>query len=111
MLTDVCDPRHLVTAEPFCVSKRPRLPAYSPPQPMPQTPSVGLVALVVDDLLLNRVLLAGALRRLGHDVVQSADGPDALRQLERREFAVVFLDWDLPGLGGDEVATLIRARP
>ncbi|MBC8009799.1 MAG: response regulator, partial [Burkholderiales bacterium] len=78
---------------------------------MPQTLSAGPVALVVDDLLLNRVLLAGALRRLGYAVVQSADGHDALRQLERREFEVVFLDWDLPGLGGDEVAALIRARP
>ena len=78
---------------------------------MPQPPPAGQVALVVDDLLLNRVLLAGALRRLGYEVVQSADGPDALRQLGRREFAVVFLDWDLPGLGGDEVAALIRERP
>lgn len=73
--------------------------------------SAAPVVLVVDDLLLNRVLLAAALRRLGYAVTQAADGHEALRHLRQNEFAVVFLDWDLPGLGGDELAAFIRARP
>lgn len=78
---------------------------------MPPPLSAAPVALVVDDLLLNRVLLAAALRRLGYAVTQAADGHEALRHLRQSEFAVVFLDWDLPGLGGDELAAFIRARP
>ncbi len=68
-------------------------------------------ALVVDDVLLNRVVLAVALRQLGYKVTQAVEGGEALRRLEETRFEVVFLDWDLPGLNGDEVAARILAKP
>lgn len=69
-------------------------------------------ALIVDDMLLNRVVLTAALQRLGYAVTQASDGGGAIAELERIRFVVVFLDWALPDVGGDEILDHIgRIRP
>ena len=57
-------------------------------------------------LELNEILL----ERDGHGVVVAASGAEALRALSKRAFDVVFLDEEMPGMSGVEVAKRIRAR-
>lgn len=68
-------------------------------------------ALVVDDVLLHRVVVAVALRQLGYQVTQAIDGEEALRRLNGANFDVVCLDWNMPGLNGDEIARRIATMP
>ena len=50
------------------------------------------------------------LAELGVNVVAAASGREALRWLLRREFAVILLDVNMPGMDGFETAALIRQR-
>lgn len=77
---------------------------------MSPSPSPALTALVVDDVLLDRVFAAVALRQLGYRVIQAVEGEEALRRLDKENFHLICLDWNLPGLSGDELARLILAR-
>ena len=67
--------------------------------------------LLVDDDPTKRFALKTILSPLGEDVVEASSGADALRQLLRREFAVVLLDVRMPIMDGYETAQLIRQRP
>ena len=66
--------------------------------------------LVVDDqpesLLAVEAILAG----LGENVVAARSGQEALLQMLKKDFTVVLLDVQMPGLDGFEVATLMRER-
>lgn len=66
--------------------------------------------LVVDDNPDKLVALKAALSSLGHEIVTAGSGPEALRWLLRRDFAVVLLDVNMPGMGGFETARLVRQR-
>jgi len=66
--------------------------------------------LVVDDDPTKRFALKTILAPLG-EVVEASSGADALRQLLRRDFAVVLLDVRMPIMDGFETAQLIRQRP
>ena len=67
--------------------------------------------LIVDDDPTKRFALKTVLAPLGEEVVEASSGADALRQLLRREFAVVLLDVRMPVMDGFETAQLIRQRP
>jgi two-component system sensor histidine kinase/response regulator len=75
----------------------------------PPEPAVSI--LIVDDDPTKRFALKTVLAPLGEEVVEASSGADALRQLLRREFAVVLLDVLMPGMDGFETAQLIRQRP
>ncbi len=64
--------------------------------------------LVVDDDEMNRDVLDRRLRRAGHRVVLSCDGPEALRRLGEGSFDLVVLDVMMPGMSGLEVLKTIR---
>ncbi|HVT73035.1 MAG TPA: ATP-binding protein [Lacunisphaera sp.] len=66
------------------------------------------VALVVDDEEYNRVVLIDLLESLGYRVVAAADGGTAVTLATEQEIDVAFLDYDLPGLSGLDVARTIR---
>ncbi len=66
--------------------------------------------LIVDDRPDKLVTLNAALSDLNHVIVVANSGPEALRWLLRRDFAVVLLDVNMPGMGGFETARLIRQR-
>jgi len=66
--------------------------------------------LVVDDDSNNLIALGAVLDGLGLGVTSARSGEEALRHLLRRNFAVILLDVNLPGLSGFETATLIRSR-
>jgi signal transduction histidine kinase/CheY-like chemotaxis protein/HPt (histidine-containing phosphotransfer) domain-containing protein len=76
------------------------------PLPPSRTP---LRALIVEDIDYNVVAMQAVLRKLDiqSDVVN--DGIAALARLQGSFYDVAFLDWNLPGLIGTEVASRYRA--
>ena len=67
--------------------------------------------LMVDDRVSNLIALEAILSPLGHELVQATSGEAALRELARRDFALILLDVQMPGLDGLQTATIIKARP
>jgi PAS domain S-box-containing protein len=66
--------------------------------------------LLVDDSPDKLIALEAALSDLGQNVVKAESGPEALRLVLKREFAVILLDINMPGMDGFETAALIRQR-
>lgn len=66
--------------------------------------------LVVDDVPANLVAMQAALAPLDREIVTATSGTDALRLLLEREFCLVLLDLQMPGMDGYETAALIRER-
>ena len=64
--------------------------------------------LVVDDLPEKLLVFQTVLEDLGQNLVLVRSGTDALREILQREFAVILLDVNMPGMDGFETATLIR---
>src|SRR5689334_534415 len=67
--------------------------------------------LLVDDVEANLVALEAALASLDCDVTCARSGNDALRELLKRDFAVMLLDVQMPEMDGFEVARLARENP
>jgi two-component system, sensor histidine kinase and response regulator len=66
--------------------------------------------LLVDDQPKNLVALKAVLEPLGHELVSASSGAEALRQLLRREFALILLDVQMPELDGFRTAAYIKQR-
>jgi len=84
-----------------------------PPAPAPPSPAADTITvLIVDD---ETALRNALLRYLGRRGIQGhgvADGADALRALEQREFQVIISDVRMPGMSGREfMERLRRDRP
>jgi signal transduction histidine kinase len=69
-----------------------------------------LPILVIDDVPANLVAMEIALAPLDREVVGVTSGMAALGQLLERDFSLVLLDVQMPGMNGFETATMIRAR-
>ncbi len=65
-------------------------------------------ALVVDDDLATRALVAGLVRNQGFTVTTAADGEEAWALFEKEPFPLVVTDWMMPRLTGVELAAKIR---
>ncbi len=66
--------------------------------------------LVVDDRPDKHVVFRAILEELDQNVYSATSGEEALRQVLQRDFAVILLDINMPGLDGLETAALIRSR-
>jgi PAS domain S-box-containing protein len=66
--------------------------------------------LMVDDRPENLIALEAILEPLGHELVRASSGEEALRQILRRDFAVILLDVQMPGMNGFETARLVKSR-
>jgi two-component system, sensor histidine kinase len=66
--------------------------------------------LVVDDKPENLLAVRVALGELEYHLVEAQSGREALRQLLQRDFALILLDVQMPGMSGLETARLIRSR-
>jgi signal transduction histidine kinase len=66
--------------------------------------------LLVDDRPDKLFVLDTLLEPLGQNVIAVRSGEDALKELLSREFAVILLDVNMPGMDGLETAALIRGR-
>lgn len=73
---------------------------------LPERPAV----LIVDDHESNLVALEAVLDRLAIHIVRAGSGREALARSADHEFAVILLDWQMPGLDGIETARLMRQR-
>lgn len=67
--------------------------------------------LAVEDDLVARRVLRQALEKLGHTVIEAADGEEALDVLARESVRVVVSDWLMPRRDGLQLCEAIRARP
>lgn len=66
--------------------------------------------LIVDDDAFHRATLGEMMAAQGHQVREAADGSSALEAVSEQHFSHIFLEVHLPGLGGIEMARLIRDR-
>ncbi|HVX86193.1 MAG TPA: response regulator [Phycisphaerae bacterium] len=66
--------------------------------------------LLVDDRADKLLALEAVLADMPLEIVRATSGRDALRCLLQREFAVILLDVNMPGMDGFETAQLIRQR-
>ena len=64
--------------------------------------------LIVDDLPEKLLVFDTVLGELKQNLVFARSGADALRQILRRDFAVILLDVNMPDMDGFETAALIR---
>jgi CheY-like chemotaxis protein len=65
--------------------------------------------LVVDDKEVNRNLLRQMLTRKGYDVMEAADGSEAIDVVQANEIDIVLMDVMMPGMNGYEAADKIKA--
>jgi two-component system, sensor histidine kinase and response regulator len=67
--------------------------------------------LLVDDQPEGLLALEVILGSLDQNLVKARSGREALRHVLARDFAVILLDVQMPGMDGYETAALIRERP
>jgi two-component system, chemotaxis family, chemotaxis protein CheY len=70
-------------------------------------------ALVVDDSRAVRMLLSKALRQIGYEVQEAANGREALEMIEDGNSGVelVLADWNMPEMNGLELLKRLRQNP
>src|SRR5688572_14283337 len=66
--------------------------------------------LIVDDLPEKLLVYKTVLEELGQNVIGVRSGAEALRQVLKKDFAVILLDVNMPDMDGFETAQLIRQR-
>ena len=84
--------------------------AGSPAGAQPGAAPRAMRILVADDEDVLRMLLVEALRDEGLEVVDAADGEDALRLATAERFDALVLDHRMPGLTGGEVYEQLKIR-
>jgi PAS domain S-box-containing protein len=70
--------------------------------------SKDLRILLVEDNMVNQAVAMGMLKKLGHAAEGSTDGKDALKRLSEADFDLVFMDVQMPIVGGIEATEMIR---
>ena len=78
-------------------------------QPATPSPSELRKVLLIDDDAASCRTLASALRSSGFEVTTALNGEEGLASLDANPPDVVLLDFEMPGLNGDEVCGRIRA--
>jgi diguanylate cyclase (GGDEF)-like protein len=64
----------------------------------------------VDDDLVSRMVLRGAVQAIGHDCLVAEDGDQAWRLIRACHPDVVITDWVMPGTDGLQLCRLIRGQ-
>ena len=89
--------------------------AGEPMAPFRLAPTCPVRALVVDDLSINRDILAQMLSALGCEVMTAASGAEALEIAQTTSIEIVFMDIRMPGMDGiattQALRTLLAAKP
>jgi CheY-like chemotaxis protein len=75
---------------------------------MPTGTGRKLKILVVDDEEIVRSCIRGLLTYEGHDVQIAVNAESALAIFQKDTFDVVFLDYSMPGMKGDELAAAMK---
>jgi CheY-like chemotaxis protein len=74
----------------------------------PRKRSQDMRILLVEDNMVNQAVAMGMLKKLGYAGQGATDGADALRLLSEEEFDLVFMDIQMPVMGGLEATQQIR---
>ena len=74
----------------------------------PRSPSTSLNVLFVDDQLCIRQLMRGLLRDAGLRAETASDGFDALAKFKAGQWDLVFTDYAMPGMNGEELAEELK---
>ena len=75
---------------------------------MGRAPASGQKILVADDDSTTRVAISGMLKKAGYSVAAVENGAEALRKIQKTNFALAFLDIWMPELTGLEVLAQVR---
>jgi len=67
--------------------------------------------IAVDDSVTMRQMVTFTLRQAGYEVVEAADGRDALTKIQSQRVDLVVTDLHMPNLDGIELIKRIRALP
>ena len=80
-------------------------------EPEPAAPTTEQVdILIVDDRAENLLALEAILEPLHQRLVRASSGEETLRRLLERDFALILLDVQMPGMNGFETARIIKSR-
>ncbi|MCB9915662.1 MAG: response regulator [Planctomycetes bacterium] len=67
-------------------------------------------ALVIDDSRAMRTILGAILKTIGFDVLEAADGKQALEKLAAAaDVALALVDWNMPEMNGYEFVKAVRS--
>ena len=66
--------------------------------------------LAVDDDIVSRLVLKAQLERLGYEVTEAADAPEALELFDPTRVALVISDYEMPSGSGLDLFEQLRAR-
>lgn len=78
--------------------------------PIPTTVPRDLPILVVDDFATMRRIVRNSLRQLGFtNVVEAADGNEALDRLRESEFQLIITEWNIPKIDGSDLLRAVRS--
>jgi PAS domain S-box-containing protein len=80
------------------------------PMAVDSPPHHDVDVLLVDDRQENLLALEAILEPLGLHLIRAASGEEALREVLRRDLAVILLDVQMPGMNGFETARVIKSR-
>ena len=68
-------------------------------------------ALIVDDSLESRMLLGKILsKEFGAEIVEAANGEEAIKKISSENPDVVFLDYEMPTMNGKDTLIAIRSN-
>ena len=72
---------------------------------------MNLKILLIEDNLVNLDVQTRMLEKIGNQVTIAPSGQDGLEIYKPGKFDLVFIDWQMPGIDGVEVARVIRKTP
>lgn len=64
--------------------------------------------LIAEDNPVNQMVVSIALKRNGHKVTMTGNGQEALEKFRKEHFDLVILDLEMPIMGGEEAAHLLK---
>ncbi|HEY2376586.1 MAG TPA: ATP-binding protein [Gemmatimonadaceae bacterium] len=80
------------------------------PETTPAAAADQVDILIVDDRAENLLALEAILEPLHQHLVRASSGEETLRRLLERDFALILLDVQMPGMNGFETARIIKSR-
>ncbi len=69
------------------------------------------LALVADDMAINRVAIKGFLTIIGLEVELAEDGLIASKMIDKKKYDVIFSDIEMPNMNGYELLRTVKRHP